>query len=228
MMNQIYRNDSFAESLFGACMERAIQMFEEPTAVRNRSIYLKSKIEHFIYERNDKLNLLSVACGPAEEIKLALESLSQDQLNRVTFNLLDQDEGALQYAQMNIKNRAVALNKRININLINRSIKDIFGSGLGESFDLVYSAGLFDYFADPVASKICRTLCSCIKNNGKLIIGNFNAKSTSWFGMLALFDWSLILRTQEDLIRLFKVEGFTATVESEEKNINLFCNLTKL
>jgi hypothetical protein len=228
MMNQIYRNDSFANSLFGACMENAVQRFAEPTAVRNRSLFLQNKIIALVEKENKQYNILSVASGPAEEVRLAIEKLDQEKLNMITFNMLDQDEEALKYAQKNIREKANELGKKININLINKGIKEILTYGLNQHFDLIYSAGLFDYFTDPVASKACKSLSSHLNSKGTLIIGNFNAISTNWFGMLALFDWSLILRTEADLKRLFFLNGYETHVEAEEKQINLFCTMKKM
>lgn len=224
MMSQIYANDGFATTLFGSCMERAVQCFGEPSAVRNRSSFLSEKIVKEVRSKTSKLKFLSVACGPAEEVRIALTLLTQDELDRCEFNLLDQDEQALQYAQKIILEHALNLGKKIKVNLLNRGIKEILISGLDfHKFDMIYSSGLFDYFTDPVASKACKVLHRHLNETGKLIIGNFNIVTTNWFGMLALFDWSLILRSASDLERLFRIEGTKVQIESEKNNINLFC-----
>lgn len=228
MMSQIYANDAYAPTLFGSCMEKAVQSFGEPSAVRNRSVYLSRKIFQFVKNNSGRsLKFLSVASGPAEEVRQLVSQLTQEELNHCEFNLLDQDESALQYAQKTILEEAMQQNKKINLKLVNRGIKEILVAGLGEhQYDMIYSAGLFDYFTDIVATKASQLLGRHLAKRGLLIIGNFNIESTNWFGMLALFDWSLILRSHDDLNRLFKAAGQNIHIESEDKNINLFCCIT--
>lgn len=230
MMNQVYRNDGFAGSLFGSCMERAVNLHEEPQAVRNRAKYLAEKIISKVHTTgaHEEIKVLSVASGPAQEVKYAIEALSQEQLNKVSFNLLDQDEDALKYAQRNIRSHAMSLGKRVHVNLIRKSIKQVLVEGLGEKgFSLIYSAGLFDYFTDPVATRAARTLANGLTPDGKLVIGNFNITTPNWFGMLSLFDWQLILRSEQDLARIFTIDGFRMNVEAEPENVNLFCVLDR-
>ncbi len=227
MMTQIYANDNFANNLFGSCMEKAIQQFGEPSAVRNRSIYLAKKIVRKIKSAETDLKFLSVASGPAEEIKVAISELSQEDLSRCEFTLLDQDEGALQFAQKSILEFAMSQNKKVKLKLVNQGIKEILIHGLSSSkYDMIYSAGLFDYFTDAVATRACKVLGKHLGTRGELVIGNFNIETTNMFGMLAFFDWSLILRGEEDFKRLFNIEGTKMTVESEQNRINLFCCIT--
>ncbi len=225
MMNQLYRNDNFSNTLFGSCVERAVNLHDEPTAVRNRAQYLKEKIISKIRSRNDRIKILAVACGPAEELKQSISQLSQSELDRVDFYLLDQDVDALLYAQQNIKSHLNVEEKKMNLHLVHKSIKDILLTGLDMKFDMIYSAGLFDYFSDAVASRACRALTKNLNKQSNLIIGNFNIASPNWFGMLALFDWFLILRSEEDLKRIFNVQGAQINIEKEPRNVNLFCNL---
>ncbi len=228
MMRQIYANDSFSTTLFGCCVENAVQRHQEPNAVRNRSGFLAEKIISELKSTDRPLNFLSVASGPAEELKKVLAEVDATTLDRATFWLLDQDEDALKYAQRNIKTAALAANKPINIKLLNLGIKQVLVNGLpAKEFDLIYSAGLFDYFTDPVATRAAKALADGLNPGGQLVIGNFNIGSPNWFGMLTLFDWHLILRSEQDLLRLYDVPGCSARVESEPENVNLFCSVKK-
>lgn len=226
MMNQLYRNDSFANSLFGACMEKAVSLHEEPSAVRNRVNYLSEKIID-VCKKRSSANILAVASGPAEEIKFTIKNLPKEILKHVTFNLLDQDEEALRYAQKNIRETLLLENKEAKINLISKDIKTIITNGLTDKYDLIYSAGLFDYFSDPVASRAAKALHKSLNESSQLIIGNFNSTAPNTFGMLALFDWYLILRSEKDLLRIFNISNTKITIEHEEKKVNLFCVIEK-
>ncbi len=226
MMNIIYKSDSFANSLFGSCMERAVELHEEPSAVRNRVKFLSEKIITTVREKN-KVSILSVACGPAEEIKYVINNLDQEDLDRVELFLLDQDEDALKFAQQNIRKCLLESDKKLTIHLLKKNIKEIIVEGIAEEFDLIYSAGLFDYFSDAVATRAAKSLFKSLSPGGSLVIGNFNTSSPNTFGMLALFDWYLILRSHEDLKRIFNINGSQCSVESEPNNVNLFCVLKK-
>lgn len=228
MMNQLYRNDDFSNTLFGNCVERAVNLHAEPTAVRNRSEYLSSKIINTLRGNPiKKMRVLAVACGPAEEVTKAIRHLSQTELDMLEIDLLDQDMDAILYAQKNIKDTLIETKKNLKLNLINKSIKEIITSALTTQYDLIYSAGLFDYFSDAVANRAMRSLLRVLNKNGRLIIGNFNIASPNWFGMLALFDWFLILRSEDDLKRIFKSNETEISIEAEKENVNLFCNITK-
>lgn len=228
MMNQIYKNDGHADSLFGSCMEKAVQLHEEPRAVRNRSVYLADNIVSLVKSVSSPVDILAVACGPAEEIKKSIQQLSNAELERCNFYLLDQDEDALKYAQKNIRLVCAELGKTANITLINKGIKEVLlEGGTGRKFDLIYSAGLFDYFSDPVATRAGLAFANALNPKGRLIIGNFNISSPNWFGMLTLFDWRLILRSEADLARLFGYDGYRLEIESEPENVNLFCKIHK-
>jgi len=228
MMRQIYSNDSFAQTLFGSCVENAVQRHQEPSAVRNRGSFLAEKIASLLMSTDKNLNFLSVASGPAEELKRVCAMVDSKALSRATFWLLDQDEDALKYAQRNVKTVALETKKEINLKLLNLGIKQVLVEGLPfKEFDMIYSAGLFDYFTDPVAVRAAKALSQGLNPGAQLIIGNFNITSPNWFGMLTLFDWHLILRAEQDLLRLYDVPGCNAQVESEPENVNLFCVVTK-
>lgn len=229
MMNLIYRNEDFGGSLFGRCMERAIQMHLEPGAVRNRAIYLKEKIAEAIKAHPaKKFRILSVASGPAFELQNLVTDFDPKDCHRVEFFLLDQDVLSLKAAQRSILNIAKQRSLQFNLRLINRAIRQVLTEGVGESgFDLIYSAGLFDYFSDSVAQRAAQMLFQSLKDDGELVIGNFASSTPNRFGMLTLFDWHLILRSEEDLKRLFTFEGAKLKVESEPNGINLFCSIRR-
>jgi extracellular factor (EF) 3-hydroxypalmitic acid methyl ester biosynthesis protein len=70
-------------------------------------------------------------------------------------------------------------------------------------FDLIYSAGLFDYLTDAVAEKLVASMAAMLKPGGKLLIGNF-APSCCGRGYMELFlDWKLIYRNADQLRNLF-------------------------
>jgi hypothetical protein len=229
MMNLIYRNEGIGRSLFSRCMEQGIQLHSEPGAVRNRAAYLKSKILQTIETYPGPVTILSVACGPAMEVQYAIEEMTDEDICRTDFYLLDQDEDALKEAEKNIRSSCIARGVSPNIHLLNHTMKSVIAGGLQLSgFTLIYSAGLFDYFTDPVACHAANSLASCLGENGRLIIGNFDVLTTNQFAMMAIFDWHLVLRSREQMNQMYLLPGTRVNIESEPNGINLFCVLEKI
>jgi extracellular factor (EF) 3-hydroxypalmitic acid methyl ester biosynthesis protein len=230
MMNIMYSGNILGDSLFAKCLHR--YFIDEPAsiAVKNREQYLRRKIKAE-YARCMKskgtLKIISIASGPAMEIQ---NLLLDDTLNfeKIEINLLDQDLEALKHAQFKILSIAKKLNIKINLKLHNLAIKNVIGRGLpSQDYDLIYSAGLFDYFTDPVASYAAEKLYTSLDNSGLAIIGNFGIYNPNRFGMDMVLDWNLIYRSEDDLEKLFKRYCNEFSIESEEKGINLFANLRK-
>lgn len=230
MMNIMYSNKILGDSLFAKCLHK--YFIDEPAsiAVKNREQYLRRKIKaeyNRCIQSKGKLKIISIASGPAMEIQ---NLLTDDTINfdKIEFNLLDQDLDALKHAQFKILSIAKKLNKKVDLKLHNLAIKNVIGRGLpSQDFDLIYSAGLFDYFTDPVASFAAEKLYSSLANGGLAIIGNFGVYNPNRFGMDLVLDWNLIYRSETDLEKLFKKYCNEFHVESEEKGINLFANLRK-
>lgn len=230
MMNIMYSSQVMGTSLFAKCLHK--YFIDEPAsvAVKNREQYLRRKItsEYTRCIENNKIfKLISIASGPAMEIQNLLNNDNID-FSKIEINLLDQDLDALKHAQFKIVSIAKKLNKKINLKLHNLAIKNVIARGLPtNNYDLIYSAGLFDYFTDPVASYAAEKLYSCLNQDGLAIIGNFGVNNPNRFGMDLVLDWNLIYRSEADLEKLFKKYCNSFNVESEEKGINLFANMRK-
>lgn len=91
------------------------------------------------------------------------------------------------------------------VDVVCASVRKLLAGGdasLGK-FDLIYSAGLFDYLTDPVAEKLVTAMTAMLKPGGKLLVGNF-APSSRGRGYMELFlDWKLIYRDASQLCKLF-------------------------
>jgi extracellular factor (EF) 3-hydroxypalmitic acid methyl ester biosynthesis protein len=229
MMNIIYKTKSGGRSLFEKSIHNFFVTDPSAQAVRNRSDYLCEKIGALMAKnKGQNVKILSLACGPAFEIQKALRKGLIDSSDRVEIVLLDQDENALKNAQFELKNIQRDLGLKLNIRMVNNAIKNVIVKGLAdEGFDLIYSAGLFDYFSDPVAQLAAQKLVTALNDNGQLLIGNFDVSTPSKPIMEIALDWQLIYRSEEDLFRLFGHVGSGFRVEKEDLGINLFCIIDK-
>ena len=228
MMNHLYREEPVGKTLFDKCLHK--YFVDEPAgeAVKNRGQYLYKKINEVVSEKKSDIKILSVASGPALEQQLFLKNSAEFRGKRVSFNCIDQDEESLKHAQLQMKSIERVVQSGFDFTFRNLAIKNIIVQGLPEKdYDLIYTAGLFDYFTEPVATAAAIKLFDALKPGGKLIIGNFSKNNPSVPFMELVLDWNLIYRSPEDLKRIFNSVTSNITIEQEALGINLFAVMEK-
>jgi len=227
MMNHLYRDERVGKSLFDQCMHK--YFIDEPAgvAVKNRGRYLLEKIKTVVARSSSKkIRILAVASGPAMEQQLFLKEVTHNTGKEIEFVCIDQDEESLKHAQRQIQSADRFIKSGHTFRFVNLAIKNIIGRGLPEkNFDLIYTAGLFDYFTDPVAQLTATKLFEGLAPGGELVIGNFSKDNPSVAFMEMVLDWHLIYRSVEDLHKLFGGIDKQMVVEDEPLKINLFACL---
>ncbi len=194
--------------------DRYCQEHPATQAVRNRKDYFINLVHQCLQER-DSLNILNVASGPCRDI---FELFEQTPDLPVKIHCIEQDERAINYA----KSLCEPYLENISFHQSNALRFSIDGQ-----FDLVWSAGLFDYLQDSLFSKLIRRLGKYRKPDGELVIGNFCSSNPSR-AYMDLCDWILIHRSSDDLRQLALDSGFAAAaidVRSEELSVNLFLHI---
>jgi SAM-dependent methyltransferase len=229
-MNLIYRNEAAGKSLFSKCLHYYWIKKPAAQAVRNRAEYLAEKIAE-VFERippEQTAKFLTVASGPAFEVQRIIAEVKKYNSRKAEFHFLDQDLNALKYAQRKMYEISSKHGTNFVFEFHNLAIKNIIQDGLYEnSCDLIYTAGLFDYFSDQIAKLAGKCLYKAVKPGGRLIIGNFDNKNPAAWEMRIALDWDLIHRSREDLHELFDELGGKIVIENEEQHINLFCVIDK-
>lgn len=229
MMNLIYKQENVGKSLFARCLHRYYINEPAAQAVRNRADYLVDVITRALKAapKDRPYRILSVACGPAMEWQKLIPTLSNmDQ--EIIVDLLDQDKTALLDTQNQLKQLCRQHSSPITFQFINKAIKNIIARGTDhKKYDLVYSAGLFDYLSAPIASKAATKMFESVESGGKMIIGNFNVDNPNKSGMDYALDWKLIYRSEDDLLNLFSDIDGKLSIENEMLDINLFCVIDK-
>lgn len=229
MMNLIYRSENIGNSLFARCLQYYSVREPAAQAVRNRADYLTLKISNILRERSDEeLRILSVACGPSREWVKLISEVKEFNSRSLHVDLLDQDKGALKYAQRSIKEVGFEHPHHFSFHFIHKAMKNVIARGVeGGDYDIIYCAGLFDYLSDPVAQLAAVKLFKSLRSGGSLIIGNFNLANPNEVIMDLALDWHLIYRSSNDLQSLFENIGGKLSIESENLGINLFCVIRK-
>lgn len=229
MMNHLYRNELLGKTLYDQCVHK--YFIDEPAglAVKNRGHFLCDQIHQTIstHDKHSPIKIISIASGPANELQLFIQNSPPENID-MELTCLDQDEDSLKYAQKKLYTFKKKLSSKIQLRFINTAIKNIIARGLrNKDYDLIYSAGLFDYFSNPVAVKSAEKLLEAVKPGGRLIIGNFSKNNPSIPFMELVLDWHLIYRSEEDLLKLFEGLGSEVTIEKEPLGVNLFVIIKK-
>lgn len=185
-------------------------------AVRNRKEYFKVILKQ-LARINPNAKILNVASGPARDI---FEYLEENPKCKFEFTCLDMDQRAIDYA----KN----LNKN-HLGKIKFVEKNILRFQTDDKFDLIWSAGLFDYFKDKIFISLLERFKDYLKPNGEIVIGNFNEDhNPSRNYMEVLGDWFLYHRSKSKLLQLGVQAGFSLQnlqIGREIENVNLFMHM---
>lgn len=183
-------------------------------AVRNRKTYFHDLLNTSL-ARNGRFTVLKVAVGPGRSM---YEWLERNPGANVTLECIEIDPEAISYA--------TRLN-RDHLDRIEFVQRNAMRYQPTRTFDLVWSAGLFDYFNDRLFVSMVRRLAPAIAPGGELVIGNF-ADSNPSQPYMELLDWVLYHRSAEHLIDL-AVDAGVATnrirVGQEPSGVNLFLHI---
>jgi extracellular factor (EF) 3-hydroxypalmitic acid methyl ester biosynthesis protein len=163
-------------------------------------------------------SVLILGSGPATEVN---EYLRDAEENHLVFDLVDLDQRAIDYAKN--KNRDYLHCMRFENKNVIRYVPE-------NQYDLIWSAGLFDYFKDKHFVFLVKKFYPCVKPGGELIIGNFSLENPSRKIMEVLGDWFLFHRSREELLNFASQAGIPpskASVLSEPIGVNLFLRAVK-
>jgi hypothetical protein len=186
-------------------------------AVRNRRDYFRSILEEILSVRPGRsLEVLSVGCGPARECAEVLRSTEAP----LHIDLLDRDANALGRARELHREgdpRAAFLHG------------NAFRIRSAKRYDLIWSAGLFDYLDDPAFQTLAARLHGLIAAGGRLAIGNFDPSNPTR-DYMEFGHWYLHHRSENSLMELSRGlpgsrNGAKVWVEREMEGVNSFLHI---
>lgn len=194
--------------------DQYIQSIHSVKAVRNRKVFFKELVKS-LFTNQEEFKILNIASGPARDLCEVYEQTPNS--DKIKTTCVDMDPFAIQFG------RDVTHKYAAKINFVQ---KNIFKFLTEEKYDLIWSAGLFDYFSDEIFIKLLRRFKSWGKPGSYIVIGNFNENyNPSRTTMELLGDWSLTHRTEAQLTDIAIKAGFNRaaiSVGREEQNVNLF------
>lgn len=105
-----------------------------------------------------------------------------------------------------------------------------FRMKIEQRFDLVWSAGLFDYLDERTATLLLKKMWSWTADGGELIVGNFHVSNQDRPWMEWCGNWRLIHRTEEDMFNLCdqaKIPLDDSRFYFEPMGVNMFLRVRK-
>ena len=205
----------------GKLFDRMFHLYEAAIAVRNRKDYFINKCRELADSNVNQIDILDIGCGSCRDIVDAHTVC--DNGTRFYYHCVDHEKEAIKYAGKLLKNAKISDRVRLDCS-------NAFQLRTKKQYDLIWSAGLFDYLSNRSAKLLIRKLWKNLKPGGQLIFGNFSPTNPTKTGMELIGKWYLIHRSSHELLKLCEEAGIayqTLRVESEPMGVNLFCTLTK-
>lgn len=220
LIDWIYTNKT-AESGDGRLFDRLFQSYEAAQAVRNRKSYFIQKCLDLSHQKKDRIDVLNLASGPCRDVLETFEA-SENGKN-LFFHCIDQEPEAIAYAEKLLTNTKAWENVTLEMQNVLRLRTD-------KQYDLIWSAGLFDYLEDSTIVLLLKRLWKLLKDDGQIIFGNFGPNNPTRKGMELVSRWYLIHRSIDELMQLCQKANLPfreLEVENEPLGINLFCVIKK-
>lgn len=160
-------------------------------AVRHRRDLIAYRIDQLAERSQKPIRILSVACGHFRE---GLQSIAVQTGTVREVVALDADADSLQEVRESSPDLVTPCNLSVRRLLTGRT-------DLGQ-FDFVYSAGLYDYLDDRVATALTARLFSMLTPGGRLLYCNFLPNTPDIGYMESFMGWDLIYRSLGKIVRL--------------------------
>jgi extracellular factor (EF) 3-hydroxypalmitic acid methyl ester biosynthesis protein len=217
MMRIIYENRYVGATAFERLMHKYALEIPAARAVRNRRELVAGALRTLAEQwgaLKGGLRVLSVAAGPAWELQDVI--LDARDAERFRFTLLDQDTYALGAAREVVARLERARGVPLRVAFVQESVRTMVRARLADRvgrFHCIYSMGLFDYLAMPVARAVLARLHDLLEPGGVLLVGNFHAANPSRVYMEYWGDWKLLYRTEASMLAMAQdLPGASASV----------------
>lgn len=194
--------------------DRYFQSRHAPRAVRNRKAYFHRLLDAL----PDGASVLKLGVGPGRSM---FEWLEANPGRDIAFECVDVDRNAIEYAR--------SLNRKYadRITFHHANVFKFFPEQ-GARFDLVWAAGLFDYFDDRTFVTLGSRFLGYVASGGELVIGNFSTRNPTRPYMELFGDWKLHHRSMESLRSLaisIGADPYRIRVGHESEGVNLFLHI---
>ena len=191
---------------------------------------LKEEAERVIQEGR-MFTVLNVGCGPAVELQRFIRQ--ENIVNHGAFQLMDFNQETLDYTKVKIDEAVKGSGNKPVIKFIHKSIdellKEIHRTGKSEiaaKYDMVYCAGLFDYFSYKTCKQLTELYYSWLAPGGLLTVTNVRANHPNIQLMEHLLEWYLFYRDEKDMAEMAPPNA-KPLVSTDATGVNVFLDMRK-
>ena len=213
--------------------------WEQPPAEahRNRIEYLEQCLHQVTVRamgEGRKARILNLGCGPAQEVQRFLQDRNHS--DHAEFTLLDFNEETIESTRALIDKIKLRHHRKTLIQFIKKSVNTVLKESarieehsIGDQYDFVYCAGLFDYLTDPVCKRLSNSLYSSVRPRGLFVTTNVHVSNPWPMVMDFIMDWHLIYRTRAQMMAVRPDATVTdmCRVTSDPSGVNVYFEATK-
>jgi extracellular factor (EF) 3-hydroxypalmitic acid methyl ester biosynthesis protein len=174
--------------------------------------------------------VLSVACGPAVEIQRFIRN--HDLVDQCAIHLMDFNDETIQYVKDRTARSMEVSGRKPALKFIQKSIDELLkdvhqeSEGFLPAYDMIYCAGLFDYFPDNVCRNLVQLYYRWVRPGGLLVTTNVHPKNPERYIMEHLLEWYLIYRDERQMESLAP-RGTDPEVFADDTGVNVFLTIRK-
>ncbi len=197
--------------------DRFFHAQEAPRAIINRKKYFLDILDT-LQKKDGKRDVLNIGCGPSNDV---VEFLSKGD-SHIFFECVDYDKDAIEYSHNKVKEKGF-------LNHIEFHRENAFKFRPSKQFDLIWSAGLFDYLDEKTFQMLLAKQLAFLKIGGEMVIGNFSLDNPTR-DYMECGNWFLYHRSPDDLIKIAGACGVPddkISVKSESLGVNLFLHVIR-
>ncbi|HVZ81035.1 MAG TPA: methyltransferase domain-containing protein [bacterium] len=235
MVRMILRDPLEGTSLFAKMINFYFWNIAPAEAHRNRIKYLTERLREET-RRGAALGrstrIFNLGCGPAQEV---LNFLTQDDVcERANLTLLDFNDETLSATQQSIESVRSRFNRRTPVNLVKKSVNQILKETMrpeertmGSNFDMIYCAGLFDYFSDKICKRLMNQFYEMLAPGGLLVATNVDSSNPARQQMEYFMEWHLVYRNAAQLGALAPEKAVDHQVKADSTGVNIFIEVRR-
>lgn len=235
MVNMILRNEFDGASIFAKLFNHMLLQAPPAEAHRNRIDYLVVAITEAaekMARTGKRLRVMNLGCGPAEEVLRILRS--EEVSNVIDFVLLDFNDETIEYTRARLEEARARFGRSTNITFEKKSVHQILkmasrGDYQQAEYDMVYCAGLFDYFSQKVCKKMVELFSTLVTPGGEVLVTNVADTNPVSDWMEYVMAWDLVHRSREEMEDLIpeRCANFEKRIDVDATGVNYFLKLIR-
>lgn len=192
--------DFSLEKSFGRVFDYVFHESKGAVQHRNKMKWLAQEYK----TASDEARIFDFACGPAFDLQIFCELNANYKGEVVGTDVLEE---ALTYIRTNQQTKFNCLSQ---VHLHRESVFTFLKTSIADNvqkygyYDVISTCGVIDYLPDKHLVYFLKVLWSMLKPGGKLLFANLHPDNPDRKFMEWVFDWKIIYRTEDDMIRLIK------------------------